>query len=53
MWKVLEEMVVCYQNCSSDREKLLKFKAKGQEFAKCLKLLEQFVQAVKGQYNFW
>jgi hypothetical protein len=33
-------------------EKLLKFEAGGQEFAKNLKSLEQFVQTVKGQYNF-
>ena len=25
------------KNCSSDREKLLKFEAEGQEFAKCLR----------------
>ena len=41
------------KNCSSDREKLLKSEAGGQEFAKILKSLEQFIQAVKGQYNFW
>ena len=41
-------MVFCYQNCSvrkncsSDREKLLKFKAEGREFAKILRSLEQF-----------
>ena len=39
-------MVLCFQNCfdllceniihTSDREKLLKFKAEGREFAKCL-----------------
>ena len=41
-------------NCSSDGEKLLKFKAKeGREFAKFLRSLEQFVKTVKGQNNFW
>ena len=35
-------MVFCYQNCSSDREKLLKFEAEGREFAKELRSLEQF-----------
>ena len=40
------------KNCSSDREKLLKLEAKGQEFAKFLRSLEQFIQAVKGQNNF-
>ena len=34
------------KNCSSDREKLLKFKAEGREFAKCLRSLEQFIQTV-------
>ena len=32
-------MVFCYQNCSSDREKLLKFEAQGQEFAKSMRSL--------------
>ena len=41
------------KNCSSDREKLFKFKTEGQEFAKFLKSLEQFIQTVKGQNNFW
>ena len=43
------------KNFSSDREKLLKFKAEaeGQEFAKFLRSLEQFIQTVKGQNNFW
>ena len=39
------------KNCSSDREKLFKFE--GREFAKFLRSLEQFIQAVKGQNNFW
>ena len=37
------------KKCSSDREKLLKFKAEGREFAKFLRSLEQFIQTVKGQ----
>ena len=41
------------KNCSSDREKLLKFEAEGQEFTKFLRLLEQFIQIVKGQNTFW
>ena len=41
------------ENCSSDREKLLKFKAEDQEFEKKLRSLEQFIQTVKGQNNFW
>ena len=55
----LTEMVFCYQNCfdllwshvrrncSSDREKLLKFEAEGREFAKFLRSLEQFIWTVK------
>ena len=45
----LKYLVFRYQNCSSDREKLLKFEAEGQEFAKILRSLEQFIQTVKGQ----
>ena len=41
------------KNCSSDREKLLKFETEGKEFSKILRSLEQFVQTVKGQNNFW
>ena len=38
---------------SSDQEKLLKFEAAGWEFEKFLISLEQFIQTVKGQNNFW
>ena len=41
------------KNCSSDQEKLLKFDAKGRKFANFLRSLEQFIQTVKGQNNFW
>ena len=41
------------KKCSKDREKLLKFKAEGQEFEIFLRSLEQFIQTVKGQNNFW
>ena len=34
------------KKCSSDREKLLKFEAESQEFAKILRSLEQFIQTV-------
>ena len=37
------------KNCSSDREKLLKFDPEGREFAKVLRSLEQFMRTVKGQ----
>ena len=39
------------KNCSRDREKLLKFEAEGREFAKFLRLLEQFIQTVISQNN--
>jgi hypothetical protein len=35
------------------KKKLLKFEAEGGEFAKILRSLEQFIQTVKGQNNFW
>ena len=41
------------KNCSSDREKNSKFEAEGQDFAKFLRSLEQFIQTVKRQNNFW
>ena len=41
------------KNCSSDREKLLKFEAEGREFVKFLRSLEQFIQTVQGQNNIW
>ena len=41
------------RNCSSDREKYLKFEAKGREFAKILRSLEQFNETGKGQNKFW
>ena len=41
------------KNCSSDREKLLKFEAQGREFTNFLRSLEQFVRTGKGQNNFW
>ena len=31
----------------------MKFEAEGQEFAKFLRSIEQCIQTVKGQYNFW
>ena len=41
------------KNCPSDQENVLKFEAEGQKFAKFLRSLEQFIQTVKGQNNFW
>ena len=38
---------------STDQKKLLKFKAEGQEFSNFLRSLEQFIQTVQGQNNFW
>ena len=54
-WYFVTKIVLsyCEKNCSSEREKLLKFEAEGREFAKILRSLEQFVRTVKGQNNFW
>ena len=41
------------KNCYSHGEKLLTFEVEGREFAKNLRSIEQFVQIVKGQNNFW
>ena len=41
------------KNCSSEQEKLLKVEAEGREFSKFLRSLEQFIQTVKDQNNFW
>ena len=40
------------KNCSSDREKLLKFEAEDREFAKILRSLEEFIQTMKDENNF-
>ena len=40
-------------HCPKYERKNLKLEAKGQEFAKFLRSLEQFIQTVKGQNNFW
>ena len=55
MWYFVAKILLTYdeKKCSSDREKLLKFEAEGREFAKFLRSLEQFIQTVKGQNNFW
>ena len=55
VWYFVTKIVLtyCEKNYSSDREKLLKFEAEGREFAKFLRSLEQFIQTVKGQNNFW
>ena len=47
------KIVLTYCEKKSDLEKRLKFEAEGQEFANFLRSLEQFIQTVKGQNNFW
>ena len=49
LFSLKTKLVFCYQNCSNDREKLLKFEAEGQVFAKFLR----FIQTVKVQNIFW
>ena len=41
------------KNCSSDWEKIWKWNAESREFANFLRSLEQLIQVVKGQNNFW
>ena len=41
------------KNCSSDSEKLLKFKSEGMIFSKFLRSLLLFIWRLKGQYNFF
>ena len=55
MWYFVSKIVLtyCEKKCSSDGQKILKFKAEGREFAKFLRSLEQFIQTVKGQNNVW
>ena len=47
-WYFVTKIVLTYyeKNCSSDREKLLKFEAEGREFAKFLRYLEQLIQTI-------
>ena len=54
-WYFLTKIVLtyCERKLFCDREKLLKFEAESREFSKFLRSLEQFIQTVKGQNNFW
>ena len=61
-FQMIGKVVFCYQNCSDllwekiilvIEKKLLKFEAEGREFAKFLRSLEQSIQTMKGQNNFW
>ena len=48
-------LVFCYRNCSEHLncfDLFLEFEAEGRDY-KILKLLEKFIQVVKGQKNFW
>ena len=54
-WYFVTKIVLtyCEKKLFYDRKKLLKFEAEEREFAKMLRSLEQFIQTVKGQNNFW
>ena len=55
-WHFVTKIVLTYcekKNCSRDREFFLKFEAEGQEFAKILRSLKQFLRTVKGQNTFF
>ena len=41
------------KKCARDREKLLKCEVEGREFAKILRLVEQFIRTVKGRKFLW
>ena len=40
-------LIFCEKNCSSDREKLLKFEAEGRELAKFLRSVEKIVIVIE------
>ena len=54
-WYFVTKIVLtyCEKKNSSDREKVFEFEDEGREFVKFLRSLEQFIQTVKGQNNFW
>ena len=50
----IENLVFYYQNVLAYKSrKTFEFEAEGREFANIFISLEQFVQTVKGQNNFW
>ena len=53
-WYFVTKIVLtyCEKKSSSDREKLLKFEAEGQEFAKILRSLKQFIQISERSEQF-
>ena len=48
-----KENVFVRTSANSALVKLLNFETEGREFAKFLRSLEQFIQTVKDQNNFW
>ena len=54
-WYFVAKLVLsyCEKKLYQGSRKILKFEAEGREFAKYLRSLEQFIQTVKGQNNFW
>ena len=48
----LVKLVYCFHNCFELLGEKL-FLGEGREFVKVLRSLEQFIQTVKGQNNFW
>ena len=52
-WNTREQLFwpTVWKNCSSDREKLLKFEAEGREFAKDLRSLENFGKFKTPQFS--
>ena len=54
-WYFVNKIVLtyCEKNVLVMEKNFYNSKAEGQEFEKCLRSLEQFIQTVKGQNNFW
>ena len=55
-WYFVYKIVLMYcdkKNVCINQDNILKFEAEGQEFTKILRSLEQFIQTVIGQNNFW
>ena len=60
-FQTCHSMVFCFENCSDlfwekkscDQKNFCKLEVRGREFENSLRSLEQYIQTVKGQNNFW
>ena len=53
LFSVIRKVLPFGKKLSWGTKNFLEFEAEGQEFAKFLRSLEQFIQTVKGQNNVW